>query len=377
MDNGALAPSGYVELLLAIVAGKETSESDRLALATFLAGDYPGNIAHRAAAYLGDRALIESMLIQAPELRELLASYQRRIEQQGAVSDAEAITFFVEFSNYFDLVDDFSQGRVIVGVTRVKKDSPSDMTIRRSPGSVKGWAMELTVSGHGDYHCLRQDFISSPGDIVLLSPDAFYEHKRHADCEQWDHYWSYFFPDHRLTEWMQWPEVGSGIYKLHLGEQPLAIIKSLFESGFDESLRPRRYLEPLLLNYVENILIRCCDQLSQQEEVAVDSRVAAAMQFMVEHLHQASTIDEIASVAGLSKTQLSILFKKHCGCSVMAWREERRMAHASQLLAQTNEQVQEVALKVGYEDPLYFSRVFSRLVGYSPRQYRKLLKQEK
>jgi YesN/AraC family two-component response regulator len=51
-----------------------------------------------------------------------------------------------------------------------------------------------------------------------------------------------------------------------------------------------------------------------------------------------------------------------------------RIRYACRLLDTTTLTVREVGYRVGYEDPYYFSRMFRKLMGLSPRQYRKLRK---
>jgi AraC family transcriptional regulator of arabinose operon len=95
------------------------------------------------------------------------------------------------------------------------------------------------------------------------------------------------------------------------------------------------------------------------------------MEYINSNLDCRLSVQDIAQYVQLSRTQLSALFKEHTGSTIINWREERRVAKASQLLSQTSLQIQEIAEQIGYEDPLYFSRTFSRLVGCSPRNYRK------
>ena len=102
-----------------------------------------------------------------------------------------------------------------------------------------------------------------------------------------------------------------------------------------------------------------------------DIRVQQAMDYISSNLGRAFSVQDVAQHVRLSRTQLSSLFKEHTGSTLFGWREERRIAQASQLLTQTALQIQEIAERIGYDDPLYFSRTFTRLVGCSPRQYRK------
>jgi AraC family transcriptional regulator of arabinose operon len=94
------------------------------------------------------------------------------------------------------------------------------------------------------------------------------------------------------------------------------------------------------------------------------------MNYINSNLEKSLTVEDIAQHVQLSKTRLSSMFKARTGSTLISWREERRIAKASRLLTRTTLQIQEISKQIGYEDPLYFSRTFSRLVGCSPRIYR-------
>lgn len=59
------------------------------------------------------------------------------------------------------------------------------------------------------------------------------------------------------------------------------------------------------------------------------------------------------------------------GSTIYGWREQQRVSRACDLLRHTQLNVTQVARAVGYEDPLYFSRIFSQHYQLSPRDYRK------
>jgi AraC family transcriptional regulator of arabinose operon len=92
--------------------------------------------------------------------------------------------------------------------------------------------------------------------------------------------------------------------------------------------------------------------------------------YIARNFDQNFTIDTLSGKVGLSPARLSALFKQQTGSTPMRWRDERRMARASQLLLQTLYPVSKIAELVGYSDALYFSRCFSRHLNCSPSAYR-------
>jgi AraC family transcriptional activator of pobA len=79
---------------------------------------------------------------------------------------------------------------------------------------------------------------------------------------------------------------------------------------------------------------------------------------------------DVAREVGMTPGHLTTVVRRRTGRTVQEWIIERRMAEARSLLAETDLPVAEVARRVGVPDPGYFSRLFSRRHGASPREWR-------
>ena len=96
--------------------------------------------------------------------------------------------------------------------------------------------------------------------------------------------------------------------------------------------------------------------------------------FAVEHCTEPLTRTGLARHAGLSVAHFSLLFQRQTGVSPIQFLIQQRIRRACQRMDTTSLTIRQIAAEVGYEDPYYFSRLFSKAMGYSPRQYRKTRK---
>jgi AraC-like DNA-binding protein len=94
------------------------------------------------------------------------------------------------------------------------------------------------------------------------------------------------------------------------------------------------------------------------------------IEWMRSHRHRRVALAELAAQAGLSVPHYSACFKRHTGSSPMNYFQRLKIQHSAQLLALTDLHVDEIALSVGLEDPFYFSRLFKKVMGESPRHFR-------
>ena len=82
------------------------------------------------------------------------------------------------------------------------------------------------------------------------------------------------------------------------------------------------------------------------------------------------SLRDVAQEVGMTPGHLTTVVRRRTGRTVQEWIIERRMAEARGLLDETDLPIAEVARRVGVRDPGYFSRLFSRTHGASPRTWR-------
>jgi AraC-like DNA-binding protein len=82
------------------------------------------------------------------------------------------------------------------------------------------------------------------------------------------------------------------------------------------------------------------------------------------------SLRDVARELGVTPGHLTTVVRRRTGRTVQEWIIERRMAEARSLLADTRLPVAEIARQIGMSDPGYFSRLFRRTHGTSPRQWR-------
>ena len=102
--------------------------------------------------------------------------------------------------------------------------------------------------------------------------------------------------------------------------------------------------------------------------------VTTAIHFMKENIEKKLTLNEVATHVGFSVSYFTVLFNQRTGCAPMAYFNQLKMQLACQLLDFTDMKVNQICYKVGIEDTYYFSRLFSKIMGMSPIEYRKLKK---
>lgn len=82
------------------------------------------------------------------------------------------------------------------------------------------------------------------------------------------------------------------------------------------------------------------------------------------------SLEAIARKVCLSPAHLGRIFKEHVGVAPMAYVQRLRLREAALRLQQTGQRIEQIADAVGYSDPLYFSKLFHREYGLSPRSFR-------
>ncbi|GAA0822481.1 AraC family transcriptional regulator [Clostridium tertium] len=105
--------------------------------------------------------------------------------------------------------------------------------------------------------------------------------------------------------------------------------------------------------------------------------IQESIDFINNNYMKAITVQEVANHVSLSRSYLYKMFIKHLGQSTQSYLINIRMYKSSLLLKETSLPISEVANKVGYSDPLLFSKAFSKHFSMSASNYRKIHQKNK
>jgi AraC-like DNA-binding protein len=112
------------------------------------------------------------------------------------------------------------------------------------------------------------------------------------------------------------------------------------------------------------------DKFNLSEKMHGTDPVESSISFMQQHISNLLSLEEIARSVNFSASHYSAIFRKKTGFAPIEYFNHLKIQRACQYLHFTDLRVKEIADKLGIEDPYYFSRLFTKLMGVSPNSYR-------
>lgn len=122
---------------------------------------------------------------------------------------------------------------------------------------------------------------------------------------------------------------------------------------------------------VEEMLEIACPEKMPNSQSSQEEIVFQVHEYLMEHMEERITIEELAKKFLMNKTTLKQVFKKVYGTSIAAHMKEHRMEKAASLLKSSDASIASIAQTVGYESQSKFSRSFRETYGMLPSEYRK------
>jgi len=226
------------------------------------------------------------------------------------------------------------------------------------------------VEGSGNIRSGSQE-TKLPDDHFFIIPEGV-PHAYSADTEDpWSIYWIHF----------------AGTKAKHLakpGLQPMPVTRSnnsrvneridlfneifyILERGF--SFENLEYTSQSLPRLIASFTY-LAQYRSINEQFSKDP-VSQSINFMLENISRKFRLDELANEVKLSASHYSRIFLARTGHSPIDYFIQLKIQRACRLLDRNVQSIVEVAREIGFEDQFYFSRQFKKVMGISPREYRK------
>ena len=207
------------------------------------------------------------------------------------------------------------------------------------------------------------------GDLFLLFPDEWHSYGP-TERSKWKSYWIGFKGkniDDRVKANFLSPE--KPIY--HLGYS--AGIIELYEAALRTAFEEPPYAQQILAGIVNHLIgmmyaqERSIELNKNQSHVEMISKARLRIR---EELESELTIQHLAEDLGVSYSNFRKLFKQYTGLSPALYQQDLRLQRAKELLSTTKLSIKEIAYRLNFESPDYFSSKFRMKTGIKPSEFR-------
>ena len=138
-----------------------------------------------------------------------------------------------------------------------------------------------------------------------------------------------------------------------------------------EELLPTFFLLAEYLGHTHEILAVLHPELSRfrYSSSNEDDILSHALNFINMNYYHHISVDDLASFAHCSPSYLSHIFKKRTEMNINSYINRVRIDHSKEQLEHATSSIATIALDCGFEDPNYYSKIFTNIMGISPREY--------
>lgn len=235
---------------------------------------------------------------------------------------------------------------------------------------ISEYVLIYCVDGKGWYSVAGRRFEVGRDQYFILPPSVAHEYG--ADMENpWTIYWIHF----RGSLAPFYAEGCVAPLDIRPGDSSrinnrIGMFEEIFKTlGSSYAIESIRYAMATFQHYLASMRYlqqyRAAGSRQQDDDVATK-----VIHFLEENLERGITLKDICAFAGLSQSRLSNVFRQRIGYSPMSYFILLKMKKACELLDDTDMKINQISLKLGFDDPYYFSRQFSSTVGMSPTAFR-------
>ncbi len=242
----------------------------------------------------------------------------------------------------------------------------------RSANEVCQYILLYCIDGEGwiEINGIKQKLTG--GEVVILLKNKSHSYGSSPE-NPWTIYWIHF--DGILADYfscdMEKP-VKINVEKDSRISERLELFEDIFKilkNGY--SFHNLNYSVTVFFHFLGTLKFLSAFRRSQSDRQSTRDTVDEAIHFMRENIQKQLKLKDVAEYLGLSESHFSLLFRKKTGYAPLSYFNQLRIQAACHHLDFSELQINQIAGMTGFNDPFYFSRVFSKTMGCAPKEYRK------
>ena len=237
------------------------------------------------------------------------------------------------------------------------------------------WQLIYIAAGKGHFILDGKEVIVPAGNMILYQPkqvqDYFYFGKDKTQV------WFVHFTGREIRNILKHYRIPTDCYILHTGLSQE--YEDLFRKMRDELVKCSWGYEEMLTYLFRELLLTMHRRLTENAPRVtgfIQDEIDRARTYFEEHYKEEISIEQYAVSRNMSTSWFNRSFRSAMGTAPMKYILNIRIRNAQTFLETTDYSISVIASLVGYDNPMYFSRLFRKAKGMSPSRYRKIFREQ-
>ena len=232
----------------------------------------------------------------------------------------------------------------------------------------------MVEDGEGELVYEGKKYDLKSGDVVFIDCRKAYSHSTglNPNTELWSLRWCHFYGPSMPAIYAKYCERG-GLPVIRGADmvQYTSILTDIYTLASSSD-----YIRDMRINGKLNDLLTLLMESSWHREAHTNApkkmEISQVKSFLDEHYKEKLSLESVASHFFIDKHYLARLFKAQYGVTLVTYLQQVRITHAKRMLRFTDKSIEEIGLECGIGELNYFSRVFKKLEGVSPSEFRRV-----
>jgi len=228
----------------------------------------------------------------------------------------------------------------------------------------------IVLNGSGTLIYDHETYSLEPGDCAFIDCSQGYSQYSSSN-RLWTLSWVHFNGQNMKEIYQKYVERSSKpVYHTSQISQYTDLITKIYSLA-----NSKEYVKDMSLNaYLSTLLtyvMKDCWMIDNTLGKKPKKDIEQVHAYIENHYVEKISLESLADLFYINKFYLTRIFKEQYGISIMACLNQMRINQAKQLLRFTNDNLDSIAVKCGYQNGSYFSKVFYKLEGITPNHFRK------
>lgn len=228
----------------------------------------------------------------------------------------------------------------------------------------------IVEAGSGTLHYNGECYTLSKGDCVFLDCKYSYSHCTSEDL--WKLKWIHFYGPSMNEIYDKYIQRGGQpCFSSYKTKDYCALLTELYTVASSEDFVKDMIINEKISSLLTLLMVESWNPDTDTFRTNSKRNLSEVKNYLTQNYTRKITLDELADIFYINKFYLTRLFKEQFGVSINTYLLQTRITHAKHLLRFSDLSIEKISQECGMNDANYFSRMFKKVEGVTPGEYRK------